>query len=356
MPLSVDKLIDLLNSKGFLINKYFILDGLCFYLEIFSIKTAEVFLLYIPSKYEFEISKKMSSVYKIKYINMESSDNVMDEYANENQEPEDVYGDMNVELSPDKEKIEEHLENNYKHAIDLKDISDEDTNTLKAIYRQTKRLKNCVQNLKYKIGIGYKNYLCGIRRDDTISCFLIKHMERIDKKKLYVIVDLETFYEKEDKLLEDVFVIRETIYNVLKRNQGMHSRVINKMLQNKKDIALIPKQAEQKMFEYDSISKDYEKMLTTMLTSEKKLLNDIKIVDSHDNTGLQSDIERAHTKSRLEKELDNVNSVKGEIMTNILSIREKQENCLLNIDKIMFDNTVMWDAMLNNFAKLKDLC
>ena len=191
---------------------------------------------------------------------------------------------------------------------------------------------------------------------DTISCFLIKHMERIDKKKLYVIVDLETFYEKEDKLLEDVFVIRETIYNVLKRNQGMHSRVINKMLQNKKDIALIPKQAEQKMFEYDSISKDYEKMLTTMLTSEKKLLNDIKIVDSHDNTGLQSDIERAHTKSRLEKELDNVNSVKGEIMTNILSIREKQENCLLNIDKIMFDNTVMWDAMLNNFAKLKDLC
>jgi hypothetical protein len=72
--------------------------------------------------------------------------------------------------------------------------------------------------------------------------------------------------------------------------------------------------------------------------------------------GLQNDIDRVHHKSRLEKELDKINSIRGSISKHMFILREKRENAILSVDKIMFDNTVMFDSMVKNFAKLKDFC
>lgn len=356
MPLSIAKLHDLLTSKGFVPTKHFVMDGLCFYIELFSIKTAEIFLMYIPSKYEFEMSEG-DDVFKIKYIDMENVDNLTDEYAGKatDDDAEKAYGDMKVHLSPD-QNVEEHLEGGYKHQISLDDISKEDSMDIRAIFRQVRRLKNCVQNIKYKLAVIYKNYMCSIRRDDTISCFSIKHHPRTDKKKLFVITDLETFYEKNEKLIEDVKTVRETIYRVLERNQGMHSSMINRILLNKKEIVSIPQQANLKKTEYDSLYAELENMLKTMTESERRVVDEMYKLDKQENTGLQSDISKAHNKSRLEKELDKINSVKGEITRGMISIREKRENSILGLDKIMFDNTVMVDAIIKNFAKLKEFC
>ena len=56
MPLSIVKLQEFLTLKGFVANKFFIMNGYCFYLEIFCLKTADIFLLYIPSKYNIQIN------------------------------------------------------------------------------------------------------------------------------------------------------------------------------------------------------------------------------------------------------------------------------------------------------------
>jgi predicted DNA-binding protein YlxM (UPF0122 family) len=359
MPLSLTKLENLLSSKGFVATKFFVLDGTCFYIEVFAIKTADVFLLYIPSKYNFEVSDEHDNVYKIKYIEMSGTDNVTDEYAGKQEDfdVEDVYGNTNIELSPDKDHIEEHLESNYRRPISLKDISDEDIVMLKAIYRQMRRFKYCVQNLKYKLGIVYKNYVCSIRRDDSIDCFIIKHFPREDSRKLMIIVDLETFYDKNEKLIDDVRVVRESIYKMLERNQGMHTRVLNKISENRKDIALIPEQVEIKKRKYEAMMLQLENLLSTMISAEQKIIEELyKLDDEAQGGGIQSDISKAHHKARLDKELDKINGIKSDIAKNILFIREKRENKILSIDKISFDNTVMLDAMIKNFAKLKEFC
>jgi hypothetical protein len=358
MPLSLSKLENLLSSKGFIANKFFVLDGTCFYIELFATKTADIFLLYIPSKYNFEVYDR-DNIYKIKYIEMDGTDNITDEYAGKQEDfdVEEVYGNTNIELSPDKEHIEEHLESNYKRPISLKDISNEDTLVLKAIYRQMRRFKFCVQNLKYKLGIIYKNYICSIRRDDSIDCFIMKHYPREDCKKLMIIVDLETFYEKSDKIVDDVQVVRESIYRMLERNQGIHTRVITKIVENKKDIILIPQQVEKKRLVYDSMMKQLKDMLDTMSSSEQKVLEELySLDDKSQEGGIQNEISKAHNKSRLEKELDKINSIKTEITKNILHLREKRETKILTIDKISFDNAVMLDTMIKNFAKLKEFC
>jgi hypothetical protein len=355
MPLSLTKLENLLSSKGFVPTKFFVLDGSCFYIELFAIQTADIFLLYIPSKYNFEVSDSHDNVYKIKYIEMSGGGNVTDE--RDDFDIEGVYGNTNIELNPDKDHIEEHLESNYRKPIFLKDISDEDVEALKSIYRQISRFKYCVQNLKYKLGIVYKNYMCSIRRDDSIDCFIVKHLPREDSKKLMVIVDLETFYEKNEKLIDDVHVVRDSVYKMLERNQGMHTRVISKIVENKNDITLIPEQVELKRRKYDHMMTQLEGMLATMIAAEGKILEEMQVSDEKgQGGGIESDISLAHYKARMEKELNKINGIKNDIAKNILSLREKRENKILSIDKISFDNAVMLDAMIKNFAKLKEFC
>ena len=69
MPLSIDKLNQLLEKKGFMCRKFFIDQHYCRFIEILSINTIDSYSLYIPSKYKFEprVSDKHNQ-YKIKAI------------------------------------------------------------------------------------------------------------------------------------------------------------------------------------------------------------------------------------------------------------------------------------------------
>lgn len=54
----------------------------------------------------------------------------------------------------------------------------------------------------------------------------------------------------------------------------------------------------------------------------------------------------------MEKKLDNINNVKQEIVKDIINIRNKQENITLEIDKILFDNSIMISIITKNFNSL----
>ena len=56
-----------------------------------------------------------------------------------------------------------------------------------------------------------------------------------------------------------------------------------------------------------------------------------------------------------EKDLEKINNVKQEIVKDILTSRTKQENITLEIDKILFDNSVMINIINNNFTKLLEI-
>ena len=172
MTLSTAKLEKLLSLKGFIPNKYFVMHGICMYIEIISITNADIFLLYIPSKYKFTV-KKDRNVFKVKYVDIDGNENnTADDFAGELDEysVENTYREIDVGMIPKSngDNIAPHLEENYKRAITLKDISSDDSREIKDIVRQLKRLRFCVQNVKYKISIVYKNYICSIKRDDSI--------------------------------------------------------------------------------------------------------------------------------------------------------------------------------------------
>ena len=158
MPLSINKLEKILSKKGLLPKKYFIMHGLCVYIEVLSISNADSFMLYIPSKYEIVIPETNNNVYKIRYIDVSQDGNVTGDYAGEpdNFELEKEYDEVDMDFSTDNfrgEDMAEYLEEHYKHSVSLKDNTKDDTKHLREIFRQLHRLRFCVQSISYKLCI-----------------------------------------------------------------------------------------------------------------------------------------------------------------------------------------------------------
>lgn len=356
MTLSIIKLRDLLMSKGFTPTKFFTMQDFYFYIELTCLETAEKILLYIPSKYEIKI-QDLQDTYKLKNINIEKSDDITDEYAEkpDNLKLQSTYNTIDLDIEED---IETKLKQKYDQNIQIGNISEIDMTELKSIYRQVSRLKYCVKNFSYKLGIFYKNYLCSIRRDDSIDCFFIKKYPRLNHKQLIIIIDLESVYSTDDNQLKnDICTLKKSIHSILEKNQLSHSDIIDKLLQSKKSIINIPQMISNKNNSYSDMIIKLENMLNTMNKAEKDTLNKLNLLEEKVNNGnLQSDIERIHTKSKFEKQLENIQKIKYRISDNIFNVSEKRDDTLLNMDKIMFDNAVMFDCIVKNFAKLKDLC
>lgn len=364
MPLSISKLEKLLSLKGFVPTRYFVMHSVVVYMEIVSITDADTFLLYIPSKYKFVVPKS-SSVFKIKYVDLdESENNTADDYAGEPDEHavENEYQEIDVKMSPTVQgnNIGHHLEENYKRSITIKDISSEDLKELKDIIRQLKRLRFCVQNVKYKIAIMYKNYLCSIKRDDSIECFSIKKYRGKACKKLFVTCDLELLYEKMDSLMLNMGTIRKGLYHILDKNHFTHSRTLQRLLDEKSTMVEFSDNAYSKKVEYEKYLKEATEMLAAINKSEKSVLEQIyELNEKYNNQGLKglhNDIEKSHQLSKLNTELTEIQKVKEEVVKTIFDLKTKREDTMLTVDKIMFDNNVMVECVLRNFRDLGLVC
>lgn len=342
MSFSINKLQNLIQSNGFMTKSYYIMDGTCFYIELYSIQTGEIFFLYIPSKYNFKMSEN-EMTFKLKYINVKDIEN-MDENGN----IEEQYKAGSLVIDPD--NVEDQLEDNYKQSISIKNISVTDLFQLKSIYKQMKRLRYSVQNLKYKLGIIYKNFICSIRRDDTINILYIKHYSKKDMKQIVVIVDLETFYLKLERIHEDMNIVKKSVYKILSKNQGINSESLNNLLLNKKDILSLSDCVQDRIENYLYKIENLENMLNVMNESQKLVQNDIKNFEHGTQVdNINNDISRIYKKTQLEKELDKIIKIKQELLSVIIELKQKCDNEFLGVDNILFDNNVIWERMMKIF-------
>jgi len=324
------------------------MDGLVFYIEIFSLKNPDLFFMYIPSKYEIPATEKDVDTYVLEYLELNVGDNLTEEYAGV---PKQTTG--GVHLKDSGEGVEKYLESNYKDSISLKDVPEEDLLELKSIYRQLRRLRYSVKDIKYKIVISFKNYLCAIRRDDSISCFTVKKSSRDQGKKLLVCTDLEILYENPEKMNEDILTVKRGIERLLEKNCTINSVTLQRM--SEKTVLTIPGKISLKKTEYDSLLIKLNIMLKNISEQEEKKVEELKGLETSGGR-MQDDIERVHNRSRLEGELEKIAETKSEIIKNIMKIKEKRETALLTVDKLMFDNNVMYDAIVNNYSKLRAFC
>lgn len=364
MPtLSLRKLEQLLTSQGFLPKKVFADRGDCVFLEVMNIGNADTFLLYIPSKYEIQVEGD-DGVYKLRSIELGEDGNIPTDYAGEPDdfEMEEKYEEIDADLSPadaDHDNLVDHLESNYDHSISLRDIGKDDKDMLRNVFRQLRRLRNCVKGVKYKVAIVFKNYLCVVRRDDTMEGFMLKGYPERPDWVMMVVVDLETLYEKRAVVGLDIRTVRDAIYKVLDKNQLKHTKNLKKLLDKQQNLdahsLVIYKSKRKFAAQLDSLYTLLERLEST----EKRHIQNLMSIETRRTNqgvkGFHTDIDRTNEAARVEKELDALNDVKQEILQNILSIREQQEALVLRVDKIFFETSIMLDAILRNMTELEQL-
>jgi hypothetical protein len=349
MTLSIAKLEKLFNSSGCFPVKYYTIGGVCVYIELKSKSFPDNFMIYVPSKYEIEITIG-KNVYKIQEIDI-------NDQSQENQDIiENNYTELDILLSPRNNKTEDlskKLQEPYNKNIVLDNFSPDYKDEIKELYNQLDRLKNCVKNINYNIGILYKNYIATIRHEE-VEIYFIKSYKGEDKRKFLVIVDLELFYTKTDNIYNDIEKIRSGIYSVLNKNERRHEKMIRKMIDQQTNWDILMKNANDKKKYYESHIENFEKIFQDIIASEKYKINQLNEVDEKYNLkeGLQSDIEKAHVKNKLENELNEIILTKKEIMKNLVNLRYEFENIILSKDKILFDNIIMLNSLSKNIENL----
>ena len=355
MTLSITKLQDFLKTNGFLIQKKFTIHDSIIYIEILNIKNADIFLLYIPSKYKIK-TEDTNNTYKLKCIDIDDK-NIFKDFS-EKIESEDIdnqYNNLSLEINNIKhnEDLEKILKEGYDHELHLKDLNKDDTQNLKDIYYQLSRLTTCVKNIKYKLCIFYKNYLCSIRRDNSIECFIIKDFIKYENdRRIFIFVDLENLFQNILNISDNIKKVKQGIYKILNDNQIKNSIILNNILQQKNSIILCSDQVYKKKIELELYIKKLEELLLKVNESEKMVIEKIFKLNEDKNTDVQNDIKNSHLIYNYDKELEKITNVKKEIVKDILNSRIKQENITLEIDKILFDNSVMINIINKNFTKL----
>lgn len=364
MPLSLKKIEDLLASKGFICKSYFKLDDFCIYIEVFSVQDATSFMLYVSSRYELKVENR-DNIYELKYMEMTKEDeNVSSSYAHE---PDDVdieefYNNVDINLhnyNQQNSNLEKMLLEDYNKQLTIKDVNKEDKQNLKDIFRQMNRFMYCVQNIKYKLSIFYKNYLCSITKDDELDCFLILNYPRNDNRKLYIYIDLKTLYIKMETFPNDVRTVKDGIYRLLNQNQIKHTKVLNDMLEQKITILQYSEVVQKKKEDIQTYITQFETLLTNLNLNEKSIYEKLEKVRSQFSDygikGLHDDIEKSHLTAHYESELEKINNVKQDIIQNIVNLKIQQENITLKMDKILFDNSIMINEISKNFIKLAEI-
>ena len=358
MPLSINKLRKILYEKGFITKKMYKLQGNCNFIEIISVHSGDMFMLYVPSKYKFRVEE---NCYKMKliHLNEEDREEIANEYADSPSQDrmEDIYQEIELETDYNKKNIddiEKLLEGKYKKPIYLKDLNVEDTYDVKCVFRQLRRLKYCVQSIRYKLVLKYKKYFCVLHLDDTIECFYVKSLPMVDQRKIIITMDLELFYENFDNLIEEITQVKNGITKVLDKNHMNHSKTLKKMLEKKDTIIEVTNRLFLKKNELRKYILHFQKLLNNMNLSEKinkKRLDNLNYKTHSKNSNLTLSQQKREIITEIKKNY----RLKDEIIDNILNVQNQEEHISLIIDKILFDNTVMLDRIFKNLNDLSEI-
>ena len=359
MSLSLNKLEKMLSKSGIMSTKYFTMGGMCVYIETLILETADVLLIYIPSKYEIP-APRSGNVFKISTVEVNEDGTIPGDYGMvDNIEIENQYEQVDLGIDKNGAKVEEQLENNYNQPLSLKDLSGKDMSQLREVFRQLKRLKLCVQTLKYKLCITFNNYLSCIRRDDTFEGFVINGPPSSSELKLRVSIDLESLYAKRGSIAIDVKTIREGIYRVLDKNQVRHTNNLQKILDHKMDFMISSTISREKKLKYTTYLARLDNMLQNLVSAESKEKDSIELIHQRYGSetsvkGLHNDITKSHLIAKHQEKITSINVTRQDVIRNTLKVKGELENLSLRLDKICFDNVVMLDAILRNFIDMAE--
>lgn len=401
MPLSIAKLEQVLHKQALKVIRFLSVDERCYYVHVENTRNADTFMLYIPSKYTIHVAHTdPMRIDSMEVIDIDDNGSVITDYAstsyeeaseearddaprvqtapsdNESEE-EDVQSDTGDDgrlVVPDRlaSNTEEQVASQYATVLQGEPMSTHDRSSLYEIFRQLKRLRYCMETVKYRLCITYKNYLCCLTRHDDLEGFkIIPSMKRYtqpghDRTKSYTLlptIDLEAFSRKSNSVLtDDIDAIRKTIHSVLEKNEKAHLRNLQHVLERQTRLKKIQTFCASKRNEAREYFEKFDRLLSQLTVVERKTHEELKSVRSeYHNTSRHNihpddDLKLSHKIGVLKTELSKIAEIHKSIKTQMQEIRSYLDNAMLVSDRVLFDNLVMLDSVHRNFELLAQKC
>lgn len=327
--LSIRKLYRFIESAHFYNCHFFTIDGLCTFVKIISKINFESYMLYIPSKYNINMTGFKSN--ELKMININNKNDIVVEYAynKTSKEREDMYHDHGVH----KDISEDSLSDNYRTEINIDNVKSKDHEDVKCLYRQMKRFKYSVENLPYKLVIMWKCYLCVIHRDNEVNCYFIKNFKPTTyEKQLLVCTDLEILFNKNTSIHSELAQVKYGIEKIINKNYIINIKHISGLVQKNVNVSHIHNIVKHKKEGIDRDCLEIKNLLKSILIKEK-------LYKEQGNT----------------EELDNLAILKLKIIMKLNLAKTKKDHLCLLYDKILFDNIIMLDQITKNINLLNEI-
>ena len=347
--LNIKKIERFLFDNKFIIQAFFITQGKCRYIKIFSIVTADSLLLYISPDYNFILEgESADNIFEITPIEFNTGDDIINKYM-EYPSIKDMakkYESVNgIDKSIKGVDMEVAMENNYNKKIFLNKLSKENEILVKDCFRQIRRMALCFQDLSYKMCIFDEEYCCILDSGDEISSYYVKGHRTEDQKLFFIVVSLELFYEKRSDVSSDVSIIKSNIYSILDKNQESNLKILENLTKKLEDVPNTIKKIEDKKREYMECIKKYKMLLEAIDEFEKEATEK----ESHSPT---NEISYVHHKASMKEKLQSASQTRQKILKNLTKITMACDNLYLKTDKNEFDSSIMMDGVLQCMKEL----
>lgn len=341
--MSLKRLQDLFNEKGFVPNNYFTLEGQYKMVEIINFKTAVSLMVIITDKYkissenvkhEYEMTKKIADTDII---------NCLADEANIRSSYREIDHVLQALESEDK------MAEIYDKQISLVGEESKSIEKFSATLRQMKRFRLCVRNIPYKFALFDDDCVCLLTEDSSIESFYVKSYKN-KKRKIFITTTIENFFNTDD-IEENVAKINEQFYTILHENQRIETTKIQSMIDSKRNIVVQSNRVlEMKKKLYDKIQKlqlQHSNVIEQCSNMQKKIREYSKGTTISDNNRLAIDRLRTDIAKNEEQQLS--------IIKDILNGRKELDELCLIVDNILFDNMIMLSKISQNFKLLEML-
>lgn len=343
MPINLEQLRVML--QGFNINIlgcYKTTDRIC-YIEIISLDTYNVMMIYIPRKHDINIGASNIDMYHIEEINLEDTNDLSYENDVKSFDMNSIYTKINNGQSSE-------LHTKYKRHITIDKVKDYDLLGLRSILRQLYRIKYAVEHVNYKAIIQYRNYITCINRHNELELFIINTLPTSNKRKLYIMTDFITLLKRRSLVFSDMDTIRGKVMNLLLQTNKTHLASYKTFFAGIKLNITNPCMRLTHLFNKNKAIIG-ELMLLLNKTASKES-QEVNVLDNlNENLYITTGINhQVSTQVHIaEKKMNAIQTTKERILQKLFTHRIANEDIILVLNQTLFDSSAIVNILkLNN--------
>lgn len=343
MSVDAKKLKRLLTRHEILPLEFYCFKGesKCAMIKCFLHSCSQFLLLYIPSKYRFEVREE-KDVFEMEEIDPDPVDD--DDYSHMADEDAKRYSE--AELA--EQRVNKYVKMQQKYHRTLTTASDDEP-LVRKLNRQCKRLYQPLSKSTYDFALQHERLLA-VHFGDKPSFYHLKSYtlpKDLGRCMLFV-VTLTDVIDKIEELNEEVGRLSEKFVDLLMRVSESNLAEIQDEIEN---ADFVQSKLAAKREEILRQLRDDTHLMDKLKKEEERLMEEYQ----KESLRAKSSHERVRITDDLQKEIDTVFQRKNELTRKKMSHSLRYHHIVLNLEEISFDNSVMIDRVRKNFQMMRSL-